>query len=92
MKTMLNIKTDVNVKRAAQKVASDIGVPLSTIVNAQLKQFIAERRVVLRAPEVPNARTAKILDQARKDFEKGRNVSPAFTNAEDVSFCDIQLG
>ena len=47
---MLSIKTEVSLKRAAQQIAKDIGVPLSTIVNAQLKSFIAERKLTLRAP------------------------------------------
>lgn len=81
---MLNIKTDVSVKRAAQKVAKEIGVPLSTVVNAQLKRFIAERQLTLRAPEIPNAKTRKILDEAREDFRKGRNTSPGFDNIEDA--------
>ncbi|MBU6321415.1 MAG: type II toxin-antitoxin system RelB/DinJ family antitoxin [Patescibacteria group bacterium] len=84
MKTVLNIKTDPAVKKAAQRVAKSMGVPLSTIVNAQLKQLINERRVVLRASEVPNAKTAKELDKAREDFKKGRNVSPGFDNIEDA--------
>jgi len=83
---MLNIKTEVSVKRAAQQVAKDIGVPLSTIVNAQLKQFIAERRLTLRAPEIPNAKTRKILDEALRDIREGNTdaFSPAFTNVRDM--------
>jgi len=86
MKTMLNIKTDVSVKRAAQQVAKDIGVPLSTIVNAGLKRFIAERQITLRAPEIPNAKTRKILDEALRDIREGNTdaFSPAFDNVEDA--------
>ena len=84
MKTMLSIKTEVSLKRAAQQIAKDIGVPLSTIVNAQLKSFIAERKLTLRAPEIPNAKTRKILDEAREDFRKGRNTSPGFDNMDDA--------
>ena len=42
-KTLLSIKTDVEVKEAAQQVAAELGVPLSTIVNAQLKALIRDR-------------------------------------------------
>lgn len=83
---MLNIKTDVAVKRAAQRVAKEIGVPLSTIVNAQLKRFIAERQVLLRAPEVPNAKTRKVLDEALRDIREGNTdaFSPGFDNIDDA--------
>jgi len=40
MKTVLNIKTDVEVKERAQALAKHLGIPLSTIVNANLKAFI----------------------------------------------------
>lgn len=85
-KTMLNIKTDVKTKQEAQKIAKEIGVPLSTIVNAQLKKFIRERRVELIAPLVPNVKTAKILASIEKDLAEGNKdaFSPAFSNSEDA--------
>ncbi len=48
-KTVLNVKTDVDVKRDAQRLAKNIGVPLSTIVNAQLKRFISDGKVEFSA-------------------------------------------
>lgn len=39
MKTVINIRTDPEVKHRAQKAAKAIGIPLSTIINAYLKQF-----------------------------------------------------
>ena len=84
MKTILNVKTDNSVKKAAQKIAKEMGVPLSTIVNAQLKQLISERRITLRAPLVPNARTQDAIDKARKELSKGKNVSPVFEEIDDA--------
>ena len=80
-KTVLNVKTDVEVKREAQKLAKAIGVPLSIIVNAQLKRFINERRFEIQAPLVPNAALRKTIMHARKGTGP---VSPAFGNAEDA--------
>ena len=45
-KTVLNVKTDKEVKDQAQQVAKELGVPLSTVVNAFLKQFIKDRAVL----------------------------------------------
>lgn len=83
VKTMLNVKTDVEVKRAAQKLAREIGVPLSTIVNAQLKALIRNRRIEFQAPLTPNARTRKILDAAEKEFRNGKVRGP-FSNIDDL--------
>jgi len=46
MKTVLNIKTDVDVKKQAQEIARQIGLPLSTVVNAYLKEFIQKKRLL----------------------------------------------
>lgn len=81
-KTVLNVKTDVEVKKAAQKLAKEIGVPLSTIVNAQLKRFVEERRVELAAPLVPSAYLRGVLDRAEKAGPD--EYSPAFDNVEDA--------
>ena len=84
MKAILNIKTDIDVKKKAQKIAKEMGVPLSTIVNVQLKQLISERRVMLRAPLIPNARTRKAIDDARKELKKHKGISPTFNTTEDA--------
>lgn len=79
MKTLINIKADVDVKRKAQKAAKELGIPLSTIVNAYLKQFGREQRVNFVVPLRPNKSTAKLLRRASEDYRKKRNISPAFS-------------
>ena len=64
-KTMLNVKIDPPLKRAAQKLAKEIGVPLSTVVNAHLKRFLEERHVDLYA--VP---TYYLKGKAAEDLDK----------------------
>jgi DNA-damage-inducible protein J len=79
-KTVLNVKTDVEVKREAQKLAKKIGVPLSTIVNAQLKHFIAERGVTLTEPLMPSTYLRGVIENAEKAAEK--DYSPRFADAK----------
>ena len=73
-KTVLNVKTDVKLKKRAQQVALDLGLPLSTIINRYLQEFIIHQRVVFERPEVPNAKTAKILREAERDIKAGKNL------------------
>lgn len=80
MKTLISIKTDREVKEGAVATAREMGVPLSTIVNAFLKKFIADKSVTLSAPLKPSKYLTKILKQADKDLKKGRNLSPIFYN------------
>jgi len=72
--TMLNIKIDAKLKKEAQKFAKSVGLPLSVILNNYLRQLVIERRVVFEEPLVPNEKTAKILDEAIKDIEEGKNL------------------
>jgi len=89
MKTVLTVKTDVDVKRDAQKLAKEMGVPLSTIVNAQLKQFVRDRRLEMSAPLIPRPRLIRAIRQARKDILEGKNMSPVFSTADEM---DAYLG
>ncbi|OHA03752.1 MAG: hypothetical protein A3J10_04255 [Candidatus Sungbacteria bacterium RIFCSPLOWO2_02_FULL_54_10] len=84
MKTLLNIKTDVAVKREAKKFAEAIGFPLSTLINASLKQMIREQSVNFAVPLRPNRKTARLIKKADEDFKKGIHISPVFDNAEDA--------
>ncbi len=84
MKTLISIKADVDVKRRAQKAAKELGLPLSTIVNAYLKQFGREQRVNFAVPLRPNKKTAELLRRVSKDFRNGKNISPAFSTAEEM--------
>jgi antitoxin component of RelBE/YafQ-DinJ toxin-antitoxin module len=86
MKTAISLKIDVDVRNRARTVAKRIGVPLSMVVNQQLKQFADERRIEFYEPLVPNAKTRKILDEAMRDIREGRDdkFSPAFTSVEEM--------
>ena len=54
--------------------------------SGELKRFIEDREIELRAPLVPNAKTGALLDEALRDIRKGREnkFSPAFDSAEDA--------
>jgi addiction module RelB/DinJ family antitoxin len=43
--TIINIKTDPRVKSKAKKVATDLGLNLSGVLNAYLRQFIRTKSV-----------------------------------------------
>lgn len=86
MKTMINVKADTKVKKKAQQVARDLGLPLGTIVNRLLRDFIAEQRIVFQRPEVPNTETRKVIEQVEKDWAAGNRkaFSPAFDDVKDA--------
>jgi addiction module RelB/DinJ family antitoxin len=84
MKTVLNVKTDKEVKEKAQRVAKNLGVPLSLVVNAYLKEFIREQEFTLSFVPKLRPEVGKMLLEASADFRRGINISPAFSNGKDV--------
>ena len=85
---MLNIKTDKKVKRDAQKVAKDLGLPLGTIVNAYLRELVREKRVVFSSPPTPNRRTQELLQEIRLGGKSKKNSDGPFTYDEAIEYLD----
>jgi addiction module RelB/DinJ family antitoxin len=81
--TILNIKTDKKLKADAQRVAGELGVPLSTVMNAFLKQFVRDKEITLSANQYrPTPYLESILEQAKKEYEAGDFVGPFKTGDE----------
>ncbi|OWK27324.1 MAG: hypothetical protein US76_03735 [Parcubacteria group bacterium GW2011_GWA2_38_13b] len=83
--TVINIKTDKILKKDAQALAKNFGLPLSAIVNIYLREFVREKRVVFSEPLMPNAKTRKLLDQAIADIKAGKNLAGPFKSAEEMT-------
>ncbi len=86
MKTaIINIKTDVQVKKDAQKLAEELGFSLSSIVTASLKQFIRTREVQFSAVHRMTPYLEGVLKEVDEDIKHKRNLSPAFTTAQEAN-------
>lgn len=84
MKSVINIKTDPETKEQAQKLAADLGVTLSTIINVYLKQFIRTKEFTFSLAYQMSPELEKIIVEAEADIMTGKNLSPAFDQAEDA--------
>lgn len=84
MKTVLNVKTDKEVKEKAQQLAKYLGIPLSTVVNAQLKAFIETGEFTLKREPSLRPEVIKQLEKQIKESKKGKQVSPAFSQADEA--------
>lgn len=82
-KTLLTVKTDKALKKAAQKTAAEIGIPLGTLVNAYLRQVVNEGRVEFGSRKM-SKRLERELAVIERDLKTGKNISPAFSSAEDA--------
>ena len=84
MKTLISIKIDVVVKKRAQKVAADLGLTLSAIVNAMLKQLIRDRAIALSAAPKMTPYLESILAEVEEDLASGKNISKPLRSAKDI--------
>lgn len=84
-KTILNVKLNKSLKQDAQELADELGVPLSTIVVANLKEFVRSRSITVSALPRLKPEIEKELGQAIADYKQGKNISPVLRNGKEVS-------
>ena len=80
--TILNVKTDKELKKNAQKVAKKLGVPLSTVVNSFLKQFIRDEEVTFSAKENKITSYLESLVEEAKKERSNKKEDEYFNTAE----------
>jgi len=65
--TNLNIRTDKDIKAAAERIYEELGLNLSTAVNIFLRQTIRENGIpFLLKLDVPNETTAAAIAEGRR--------------------------
>ncbi len=80
---IINIKINPEEKKEAQRVAEELGMPLSIIIKGFLKEFVRTQRVNFSTAEEPSDYLIASLKAAEEDIKAGR-VSPTFDNAKDA--------
>lgn len=83
-KTVINIKADRKVKEQAQKIARELGLPLSTVINAYLKDFVRRRKVTFSLEPELRPEVEKLLKRASEDYKAGRNISGPFRSGKEM--------
>ncbi len=84
MKTVIYIKTEHEVKENAQKLALELGLNLSDVINASLRNFIRTREVYFSSVPKMTLELERLLGPIEEDIKKKRNLSPEFNNGEDM--------
>jgi addiction module RelB/DinJ family antitoxin len=81
--TVLNVKIDKELKEQAQEVARAVGLPISTVVAANLKEFVRTRTITFSDTPKLKPNVEKELLELSKDAKKGKNISPGFDNLSE---------
>jgi len=81
-KTTITIKTDKKLRDAAKRTAMKLGIPLTTVMNAQLTQFVSEGRFEVSLTPLPE----KVREWERMSEEMDRHPErfKTFSNVEDL--------
>jgi addiction module RelB/DinJ family antitoxin len=82
MSTVISVRTDKNIKKAAAQVARSAGITLSSLINSYLRQVVATRRIELYAPEPMTPRLESLVAEVEAELANGK-VSKKFSNADD---------
>jgi len=71
----------MKLKKAAQRAAKELGVPLSIIVNTSLRSFIRNPRMET-VPLIPSKRLRKAIKEAEREHAQGK--AKVFNSAEEL--------
>ncbi len=88
MNVIINFKTDQKIKQRAQKIAGDLGMSLSGVINAYLRQFIRMQTVfVSNKYDEPSDLLLVAFNEAQADKKQGKIYSFK-NNKEAVDFAN----
>lgn len=69
--SVIQIRTDQELKDAAAKVAEELGFSLSSLIKAFLKNVTRTKTVTFSTGEVPSAWLLEQMAQAKKEMKEG---------------------
>lgn len=84
-KTIINVKVNKTLKVEAQDLADEIGVPLTTVITASLKEFVRSRSLTVSAFPRLKLEIERELGKAIADQKEGKNISKVFSKPEEIA-------
>jgi antitoxin component of RelBE/YafQ-DinJ toxin-antitoxin module len=77
-------------KNQAQKIADELGLSLSAVMKALLKQFVRTKQLSVGISEIPNVYLARSLQQSDEDIKAGR-VTSFKTGQDALAYLDREI-
>lgn len=85
MRTVIHIKTEHEVKENAQKLALELGLNLSDIINASLRNFIRTREIYFSFVPRMSVEFERLLGSINEDIKKKKNLSRPLSSSSEVN-------
>ncbi len=79
MTATINVKTDLELKKQAEELFSDLGMNMTTALNVFLRQSVRENRIPFEITRDPYS-----LQQAISDSRTRKNLLGPFSTAEEA--------
>ena len=70
--------------KEAKSVSGELGVPLTTVVNAMIRQFVRERKLVLSTNYTPKASKITEWEKESEDMDKHPKKYKEFSNINSL--------
>lgn len=85
MQTVIHIRADKEVKRNAVEAAKELGLSLSDVINAALRNFIRTREVIFSDTPQMTPELEKLIGKVEEDIKYNRNIVGPFHSAEEAN-------
>ena len=83
MQTVIHIRADKEVKKNAAEAAKELGLSLSDVINAALRNFIRTREVIFSNTPQMTPELEKYLGKVEEDIKNNRNIDGPFHAADE---------
>ena len=84
MRTVIHIKADKEIKENASRVAKELGLNLSDVINASLRTFIRTRTVIFSDTPQMTPELEKYLEKVEEDIKHQRNMIGPFSTPKEM--------
>lgn len=79
-KSIISVKIDDNDKKEAQKLAKELGVTLSSVVKASIKEFLRKKEIHVALE--PSNYLKEAITEAEEEYQQGKTMS--FKSAKEA--------
>ena len=84
----INIKVDPQTKKEIQEFSAEVGIPVSAILNAQIKQILRDRTLTLSTELEPTPYLVDIMRQVEEDIRLKKSLKSVNATEELLSHLD----
>ena len=83
MQTTLTIKLEKALRDEARATAEELGVPLTTVLTALMRQFVREKKLSISASPAPTKEKLALWEHISAEADTGQGAK-AFSDVEDL--------